>query len=642
MKVAVLISGVYKNATDPIVELLDWLRSHDNYEVDTYIHAWWDKSYVGKRYRINHLSVVEDDPSEAIKARIQPKKFLLEPQAPIDFTDMPLMDEGGGTHLQREIAIFSLISQAKSLQRCYKLIDNPNEYDMILRLRGDMFVEDRNYRISISKEELSSNKAWIFDDKSYTGWPFGDWLYLGNPSVMGKFIENQEHAYRLICKTIGKTPHIFKFIPAIFSLTGSEPVAWKFPLNITRDFPMHNKHLLMDTENSDPTIYPFFWNLMDIERLNLKYHIRKSCLFCKSEDLTEILEVDKQISHGCFSTEKDFECHSMPYNVVYCNKCGTVQTKYLGDLNIIYSENFAGAFGTTRNRMNTLFCEFLLKNKNFENVLEIGAGNGEVADIIIEQRKCSYTIVDPSYWGSEKDRDIQKVYFEKWVPTTSMPDTVIMSHVFEHFYDPIAIIRKIVDTPSIKNIYLNFPNLEVFIQNNVYHVLNPEHIYYTENTFLEEVFLYYGFELTARYDYDDYAVFFEFKRVSTHIQRDTFPKNKKTLLATKEFFKKLQKNIKAANKRIETTDKEVYIWPSSMHTTFVISNGLKKKYIKNVLDNSPSKTGKYLYGTQLYCKSFNDVTSTETPKLFLLSASYITKEVMERLQRNPDNEIIVL
>jgi hypothetical protein len=268
MRGAILISGAYKNATEPIVDLLKWLRSQDGYEIDVYIHAWWDPSYVGKRYRYDHLSVVEEDPTQGIVEKIKPIAFKLEPQAPIDFTDLPYEHEAGGTTLQKELAYFAILSQAESLKRCLKLIDDPHKYDFLMRLRGDLFIENEAYRIPFQKSDIEASRVYISDGRFFTGWPFGDWAYIANPNIMVSFIENQEQLFRLICKRVGFCPHIHNFIPAIFSILGVEAVRWNIPLKITRLSPKHCNHLILDTQSQDPNGKPFFWEFMNFERLN--------------------------------------------------------------------------------------------------------------------------------------------------------------------------------------------------------------------------------------------------------------------------------------------------------------------------------------------------------------------------------------
>ena len=270
MKVAVLISGAYRNSTEPILGLLKWLRSHEGYEVDTYIHAWWDKSYVGKRHRHDHLSVVEDDPSNEIREKIKPVKFLLEPQCSIDFSGLPFKTEFRCNSQSRELTYFTILSQMESLKRCFQLIEDSSQYDFIFRLRGDMYIEDESYKIPFTKKDLDLGRAYISDGEYYTGWPFGDWAFLARPDIMESFILNGEKLFRHICKELGYFPHIHVYFPSMFQLIKVEPVRWGIRFTVTRHSKRHCAHILLDKESNELGADPFFWHLIDKDRLMIQ------------------------------------------------------------------------------------------------------------------------------------------------------------------------------------------------------------------------------------------------------------------------------------------------------------------------------------------------------------------------------------
>ena len=266
MKLALLISGTYRSATDPICDLLTWLRSQQSItQVDVYIHCWWHASYVGKRYRIDNLTIVEEDPTNEILERIKPVKLCLEEQQPVDLSNLPLKSEAGGTPIERESANFSMISQMMSLQRCYALIPNPEDYDVLFRCRGDMVIDNPSFQFTISKEELMQPKVWVADGQFFTGWPYGDWAFLGNPAVMKHVIQHWELLYKHIYMQMGLQPHIHTYVPIMFHLLGLELVRWYIPLKTTRFFEKYSKHYKLDT-NPDLSIRPFFWHMIPEER----------------------------------------------------------------------------------------------------------------------------------------------------------------------------------------------------------------------------------------------------------------------------------------------------------------------------------------------------------------------------------------
>jgi hypothetical protein len=372
------------------------------------------------------------------------------------------------------------------------------------------------------------------------------------------------------------------------------------------------------------------------------YTQRKECLLCKSTELEDILHNEYSFPLGNFVVNSPHrEFHFLPYNVQICKGCSTVQTKYIGDIHLIYEHNFAGAFGTIRNSMNELFADFILENTSISQIVEVGAGNGGLSESILDRQNLPYTIVDPSYCGPTEKREVISRFFESMDMASLRANTVVMSQVFEHFYDPCKIIETIQDS-RIDYIYISWPDLESFIKNGVYHVLNPEHTFYVENEFLVELFREYNFTLGRTFFHKNHSVFFEFIRSKESIRKGIFPRNKKTLEDTQAFYRRVFQNIQRANFAIQETTKPVYVWPCSMHTLFCIALGLKKDKIVAVLDNSPLKIGKYLYGYSYECKPFNDIIQSPEPKIVLLTGGCYNTEIQSFVEKNTENEVFIL
>ena len=369
---------------------------------------------------------------------------------------------------------------------------------------------------------------------------------------------------------------------------------------------------------------------------------RNLCIICKSSNIEDIFDKEYNFPIGNFvvdSLDRDF--HFIPYNLQVCIDCKTVQTKYLGDLNLIYENNFAGAFGSIRTTLNDTFADFILENKKVNGILEIGAGNGSLSESILEKQSIEYVIVDPSYSGLRCNRSINDCFFEDFQEVTST-NTIVMSQVFEHFYDPVSIIKKIKTIDTAQYIYISWPNLESFIKTGVYHVLNPEHIYYIENQFVIDLFKYYNFSLGRIHYQANHSVFFEFIKESSTQFNQNFPTNKNTLEDTKKYISSVIDNITHANKMISNISYPVYIWPCSMHTLFCMTIGLNYKAIHNVLDNSPFKIGKYLYGFKHKCISFKETIDSIDKKCIIITGGCYNSEVINDLSKNPQNTIVIL
>jgi hypothetical protein len=70
----------------------------------------------------------------------------------------------------------------------------------------------------------------------------------------------------------------------------------------------------------------------------------------------------------------------------------------------------------------------------------------------------------------------------------------------------------------------------------------------------------------------------------------------------------------------QITTRNTAIWPASIHTLFLDTFGLKRPYC--LLDNSPNKIGKKMYGTEDKIYALNDVKNDDTITIILNGAIF--------------------
>lgn len=374
------------------------------------------------------------------------------------------------------------------------------------------------------------------------------------------------------------------------------------------------------------------------------YTIRQNCIFCNSKLLNNFFENDYSIPVGSYNIEKnDEKIIKIPFNVLCCEKCFTFQTKYLGNLNDIYKNNHADGCGTIRSEMNDKFTELIKNNiSNISNILEVGAGSGILSLSILNIiQNINYIIIDPFYFGIKENRTIINEYLENVDLTSLNTNILVMSHVFEHFYEPLKIIEKIANSKNIEYICLNFPDLETYIKKNTYHVLNPEHTYYIENNFLKKIFMKYGFETIAEEKFKEHSIFLIFKRTSNNdnqIENDY--KNENSVIDINNYYDNILNKVNKFNNLLTIVDNniDVHIFPCSMHTMYLFTFGLKTNYIKTLLDNSKNKLNKYLYSYDIICESFNNLLENNKKSIVILNGGCFNNE----LNLNKASNIIFL
>jgi len=285
--------------------------------------------------------------------------------------------------------------------------------------------------------------------------------------------------------------------------------------------------------------------------------------------------------------------------------------------------------------MNVRFAEFI--GSTGTSILEIGGGNGGLSDIIIEARPgLPYTIVDPTYSGREEGKKIVRSFLED-MPNGVLDgvDTVVMSHVFEHFYEPRKVLEAIRD---VKHVFINFPDLESYILEDNYHVLNPEHIFYVENQFITGLLAQYGFQQKRLYHHEKHSVFFEFEkeeRTGAEAGEVVTLWNQDSVREVPAFFDRIFERVRGIHDMIEQNpDRTVYIWPCSMHTTYLFALGLDVGRVEAILDNAPHKIGQYLYGFKKRCISFQSVLENEAPCMIILNGGCYNQEIAKNVYKH--------
>lgn len=338
------------------------------------------------------------------------------------------------------------------------------------------------------------------------------------------------------------------------------------------------------------------------------YMERKKCLMCECEDFEIYFQNDLQSTLSFHFLEKKTNLVSIPFNILSCANCNTIQTKYLGDLNIIYGMNHVDAFGSTKQKMINAFSDFVCENKDIHGIVEVGTPTCDLAEAIAENLPVEYTIIEPDYKGKKEKVKLIDSFVENVDLSSLSANTIILSHVFEHLYEPLVFLEKLAKS-NLQYVYLNHPNFEYYCNNNVYNILNIEHISYFEEDFLKQLFKNYGFETIRRKDYESHSILLEMKRINEVCKGDLI--NKTAVADTKRYFKVIRTKIEILNDMFTKNEKKYFLWPASAHNITLLTMGLNPRGLEGFLDNSPNKIGKYLSGYNIPCLSFTSIIDSD-------------------------------
>jgi hypothetical protein len=338
---------------------------------------------------------------------------------------------------------------------------------------------------------------------------------------------------------------------------------------------------------------------------------RKQCIFCEATTLTDLLSDEMVVpqSHVLNDTRGE-RAAWMPYNVQRCEVCRTLQNKYLADIDVLYCKNHVAPMGAMRMGMDAAFADMIRANTGVDGILEIGGGNGSLVDALSGTHR--YHVVDPAYTGSREGcAAVIDGYIEDVDIGAVDANTVVMSHVFEHLYEPMNVLRKLTD--AIRYVYICHPDFDSYTEVHpyTYNILHCEHTFFVDNDFIVALMERSGYRMTDRRSHAGYAVMFHFER-----RADSSPgggrlgavaMNAKTTRNFENYRADMQTKVDAVNAIIRDATMPVYIWPCSVHTISLFNHGLHYAKLAGVLDNAPSKTGKYMYGFDIRCLPMDGV-----------------------------------
>jgi SAM-dependent methyltransferase len=278
----------------------------------------------------------------------------------------------------------------------------------------------------------------------------------------------------------------------------------------------------------------------------------EDCLFSDNQ-IAQIKAVKKKVSNGeykfeklsciCGSTDEqtvltEKDRYGFNYRCVVCPTCGIVRpSKYLCKESLIefykkeYRDIYVWSDNSTDKQIKNLFLEQKKRGEFFlsiirkigmslddiNDVFEVGCATGgglfPFKDLQKNTIGCDYEKEYMEY-GILRGIDIREGDISEVGIENSSQDLIILSHVFEHFVNPIEELNKIleklrgdryliVEVPSISSLELTYKNPLLFFQN--------AHVYSFTHNNLRKLFEKFGLEIIYS---DQKSIFVLRKRAS--------------------------------------------------------------------------------------------------------------------------------
>jgi hypothetical protein len=229
MKIALCFAGQLRFVNEYSKYIIDnIIKLHD---VDVYGHFWWDESMLNKPFHHEFNDLYKEN-IEDFKKIYSPKKLVYEDKFKKNNSiclpkcverDMSLTQE------QCEKAIFNMKSQFYSVQQCYKLIENPSQYDFIIRIRSDCYIKSPLILDAVNKDTLYIQNGYCAGRDRR----FCDWFALGNHTVMEKYCDTYNY---IDTYYINGVIHMHKFIENVVNDFNVNVVDYEFNVPINHSY----------------------------------------------------------------------------------------------------------------------------------------------------------------------------------------------------------------------------------------------------------------------------------------------------------------------------------------------------------------------------------------------------------------------
>ena len=179
MKIALCFSGQLRFVNEYSKYVLENIINI--YDTDVYAHLWWNESMFNKPFHHAFDDLYKETVDDFIKI-YKPKQIKIEKEYPSDIIDEEY------TYKSRENDMFLTVEQCKkyintqksqfhSVRKCFQLIENPQQYDFIIRLRTDChIVSPLNLHMLKAETLYIQNGFCAGRDRK-----FCDWFAVGSP-----------------------------------------------------------------------------------------------------------------------------------------------------------------------------------------------------------------------------------------------------------------------------------------------------------------------------------------------------------------------------------------------------------------------------------------------------------------------------
>lgn len=272
-------------------------------------------------------------------------------------------------------------------------------------------------------------------------------------------------------------------------------------------------------------------------------------------------------------------------------------------LEMIYQNNHNDAVGELWARHHTLFGQYVAANMIGREVYEIGGAHGLASIAAGRLRKVSWTIHDlnPTPFEGYVGGMIRGAFTKESARLPQSCETVAHSHTLEHVHDAARFIEDIAAIlPVGGRQIISWPNMRKMLERSDLNFLNFEHTAYLPEDVVSVLLENKGFRIIDTTYFGAHSIFMCAEKVGEPQMTPPLKLSESDSLLFERYFVALEDTVKRINSRLRSHDGAKYVFGAHVFTQMLIAAGLHSDLLVGCLDNSPAKSGKRLYGTNLY------------------------------------------
>jgi len=309
-----------------------------------------------------------------------------------------------------------------------------------------------------------------------------------------------------------------------------------------------------------------------------------------------------------------------------CVDCGCVQLMTLIDPDLLYNSNHNETYNTPTWKLHhESFARFILENSLGDRVIEIG-GNPNILPRMLNHG--NYSIMNMCA-PENSSTDVLFILgnCETYVFDTSTD--IIMSHVFEHLYNPSVFIRNAANR-GVNKIFISIPNMDALLESGNPNCVTNEHTFFVNKSLIKTLFLKHGYVCEKSEDFKNHSYFFVFTKMSGELSTITPIQYGEYYLSR---FTNILQGLETIQIDQQSADYEhTFIVPGG-HYGQMVYYYFKPSRFQGFLDNDKSKQGKYVYGTGHKAFPFETLKNFmgKRTRVLLYSGPY-TSEIRKQLE----------